>query len=318
MFGIEFTEIIVFVRLLGIAVVGAAAFWGFVFLQKGWVNAARKLLFMFFPALLVYGFMWGVLAWKLCVFCASAHEGISLAQTVNQLALSMQNQYLVFIALVLVGATSFLLFLLRRSFLLTHLSVVYGLSFLLCSILLLHPWGSLESPQHVISSALHNWHAIFTIGSVLVVDFLYMALKSRPARLERIFPMVTLGIWAGLGLDFVSAGLVFQEEFLVTDKFLFAQTLIGIIIINGVLIAGPLARAILASGLSPKLKKILGISGAVSLVSWIGNGALDSFRSLTLSYGELLIFYIVLVTIVFLVHEGMERFEKQREIGQNG
>ena len=321
MFGIELTEIFILLRLVGIGVAGAAAFWGsvFVFLSRKakkkqdavlWSDAAQRLLWIFFPSLLFYSFMWIILAIKQCAFCVQAHEGISLVQTTGALTLSIQNQYPVFLLLVALGVLSFLALIFVRTFLFTHLVWLYVFSFLISSLLLFHSWGSFESARQSISFGLHNWHAILTIGSVIVIDSLYLMFRTHlQPLLGRIFLMFTVGIWIGLGLDFISSGLVFQEEFVLTDKFLFAQTLIGILIINGVFLAGPLARVLVAAKtrFSWRFNMIMGISGSISIVGWVGNGALDIFQSLTLSYWELFGFYIAFVFIAFLIHDMLER-----------
>lgn len=332
MFGIELTEILLFLSLVGIAVAGAASFWGFIFLLLGkrtderrqsaiWQGAAQKLLWVFFPSLFFYGVMWSILAIKQCVFCLQAHEGISLAQNINELTLGIQNQYPFFFVLMLVGFALFvpLLFFRSRRFSLRNLSWGYGFFFIMISIMLLYPWGGSESVRHSVSAGLHSWHAIFTIGSVIIIDFLYIVLRfSLKPLLPRIFLMITGGIWIGLGLDFVSSGLIFPEEFFITDKFLFTQTLIGIVIINGVLLSGPISRAILAfqkrmksEVVSPQLHRVIGISGSLSLAAWMGNGALDGFRSLTLTYWQLALFYIFFVALIFLSRESMERLVKR-------
>ena len=104
MFGIQLVEIFLFLRTASIAVAGATAFWGLIFLLLSrkaserrdsalWQGAAQKLLWVFFPSLFFYGTMWGILAIRQCIFCIQAHEGISLAQDVSGLTLGMQNQY---------------------------------------------------------------------------------------------------------------------------------------------------------------------------------------------------------------------------------
>jgi len=104
MFGIESTEVFLFIRLLGLAVLGAAAFWGCIFLfisqrtkkqeEIGlWKIAAQKLLLLFFPSILVYAVGWSILAIRQCAFCVQAHEGISIAQKTSELASSIQAQY---------------------------------------------------------------------------------------------------------------------------------------------------------------------------------------------------------------------------------
>jgi len=328
MFGIELIEILLFLRLIGIALAGAAAFWGFIFLLLSrkavedrqsalWQGAAQKLLWIFFPALFFYGVIWSIIAKMQCVFCAYAHEGIFLSQNIDGLTLSMQNQYPLFLLLMFVGFILFLplWFFRGRRFSLSNLSWGYGFFFINISILLLYPWGDFESVRHNISFGLHNWHAIFTIASVLIIDFLYVTLRFsiRPL-LTQIFSMITKGIWIGLGLDFISSGLIFNEGFLITDKFLFTQTLIGIIIINGVFLSGPIARIILEFQsrikneiISRKIHIIIGISGSLSLAAWLSNGALDSFKSLTLSYWQLSIFYVGFVAAIFISREIIDR-----------
>lgn len=321
MFGIESTEIFLLMRLLGLGVAGAAAFWGLVFLfiasktQKQeevilWKITAQKLLLLFFPSILVYAIGWSIVAVKQCAFCVRAHEGISIAQKASELSLSIQAQYPFFVLLIAIGVISFGMFLFAHTFLFHHLFWIYCVSFLLASILLFHSWGTFDSLRQSISFGLHNWHAILTIASVVVSDFLYMMLRTQIQPLfGRIFAMITLGIWVGLGLDFLSSGLIFDEEFVATDKFLFSQTLIGILIINGVILSGPMARALLAAGsrVPLKLNMIMGFLGSISIVGWLGNGALDTFRSLTLSYWELFGFYALFVIIAFLGHELIER-----------
>jgi len=335
MFGIELIEILLFLRLVGIALAGAAAFWGSVFLLLSrradesrqsaiWQGAAQKLLWVFFPALFLYGIMWSIIAKIQCVFCAQAHEGIFLLQNSDGLTLSMQNQSPLFFVLMFIGLILFLplWFFRGRRFSLSNLSWGYGFFFIIISTILLYPWGNFESVRDNISSGLHNWHAIFTIGSVLIIDFLYIALRfSLRPLLTRIFSMITKGIWIGLGLDFISSGLIFNEGFLITDKFLFTQTLIGIIIINGVLLSGPIARAILkfqarmkSEVVSPGLHRLVGISGSLSLAAWVSNGALDGFRSLTLSYWQLVLFYIMFAGIIFLSREMFEKILR-RHVG---
>lgn len=330
MFGIETFEVLLFLRQAGLAIAGAAAFWGSIFLiyakkfpqnsdGKLWQGVARKLPFIFFPALLLYGAAWTALAITQCVFCLNAHEGISIAATHDALSVAMQAQYGVFITLMIVGSAGFAAYLAKRGFFYKQLTRFYAVAFIIISAILLYPWTPVESFREFLSIALHGWHSILTLGSVIMVDFLFSALKSnlRPC-LVRIFPMVSRGIWLGLGLDFLSSGLVFREEFFVTEKFLFTQTLIAVIIINGVILSGPIARHLMplllrpeGRRLSPRFAKLFATSGSVSLASWISITALDGFRALTLSYFELLAFYLAFVALLFYSHEILEKFAEK-------
>jgi len=285
MFGIEVVEILLFFRQVSIAVVGATTFWGcvFLFLSKKsnndrksalWQGSAQKLLWVFFPSLILYGIIWVIIAITLCTFCAIGHEGISQAQEASYMPLVFQKQFSLFLSLMLAGIAGAMGVFFSRKFLFRRLPWLYGFSFITISVILVYPWEGFYDINNSISSSIHGWHQILTLGSVLVVDFLYISLRHNlKDLLPKIFSMVSFGIWIGLGLDFLSSGLVFGDEFSLTGKTLFMQTLIGIIIVNGVLLGGPITRAILAfqrrmqtEVVSSNLHRIVGISGSISLV----------------------------------------------------
>ena len=327
MFGIETFEVLIFFRQAGLAVSGAAAFWGFIFLffsrrttspksSSLWKLVAKRLLYIFFPALFLYGIVWATIAITQCAFCSAAHEGISIAETPIRLAAITYAQYASYVALMIVGFLGFTILLFKRVFLNLYLSWFYGAAFILISLLFLYPWDSLGSVNADISVSLHGWHSIFTVGSVILIDFLFISLRpGNRLLLKKIFPLITLGIWLGLGLDFVSAGLVLPDKFFFVDRVLFMQTLIGIVIINGVLLAGPISRAIIASRefiksdeLKPKLQRIAGLSGAISISGWLSVTALDGFKSITLNYWQLAMIYILLIALIFVSRSVIEKF----------
>ena len=315
MFGVDQIELLLFFRQISLAVAGASAFWGviFLFIKKEfletetimWQAAGQKLLWIFLPAIILYAISWVSLAVSLCAFCADAHEGISLAHNRAELTDSMTAQYYFFIALMLIAGASVIKFFVARKLFFANLKWFYGISFIMISIILIYPWSGTESLWQSVSSSLHNWHSILTLGSVIIVDFLYHTLRGNlTPLLSKIFPIITKAIWLGLGLDFLSSGLVFSEAFILTDKLLFVQTVIGIIIINGVFLSGPLARAII------NLKKINGLvslSGAISLASWVSITALDGFRSITPSYIELAVFYLGFIGVLFIANKVLDK-----------
>lgn len=339
MFGVELIEVLIFFRQFAIAVVGASTLWGLIFLffsrisknkrdSAMWQGIAQRLLQAFFLSLFAYGLVWAGIAVLECAFCVSAHEGISIAKNTQGLPHVMQQQFALYVALMLVGISSFCMLFWKRFFLLTHLSILYGISFILVSAILLYPWGALlelelGSLRNYTSLALHDWHSILTLGSVVLVDFLFVTLKANfrsfPAK---IFPLMTRGIWIGLGLDFISSGLILNKEFLSTDRILFMQTLIGIIIINGVLLSGPISRAVLSfhermqtESLPKNLDIIAGISGALSITTWISITALDGFRAITLSYSQLALAYVLFFVAFFASRKILEKFIERSTSG---
>jgi hypothetical protein len=331
MFGIEFYEILIFFQRLGLATAGAAALWGMVFItlanrsknraiSERWKKISTTMLWIFFPPLFLFLALWSALAVVSCAFCASAHEGISIKQSLEGVAVALQAQYWLYFITLFWGLVGAFLLILKRKTLSRqpNLFIFYGVAFFLLSAFLLFPWGADEPLKRDVSIALHNWHSILTLGTVLVIDFLFTMFGYRfIPQLQRIFPIMTKAIWIGLGLDFLSAGLVFGEEFAASDKILFMQTLVGIVIINGALLSGPIIRAAFSyrkannsDKLSPRLYRIIGISGVISLVGWLSITALDGFRNITLNYWQLLGVYIAFAAVAYLFR-GF--FEKTRD-----
>lgn len=311
MFGIELHELFLFSRQFGLAAAGAASLWGLVLLKQS-PEVSKKLLWVFFPPFCLFIASWLALAIIFCAFCAEAHEGISLAPDIAGFKPIISAQLYLFLSLAIWGSLG--LFVVRK-----NLLFFYGVSFILISALLLYPWNGEESLPYILSSALHSWHSILTVGTVLVVDFLFTILgyKFTPL-LKNIFPLMTKAIFLGLGLDFLSAGLIFNEAFAISDKLLFMQTLVGIIVINGVFLSGPILRAALEfrermkrSELPTALNRIIGLSGSISITGWLSITALDGFRSLNLSYWQLFLIYITLVSVVYFARVLLDRVKNR-------
>jgi len=125
------------------------------------------------------------------------------------------------------------------------------------------------------------------LGTVITIDYLYFK-TNQDINLKRtvysIFPFLSVAIWAGLGLDFLSNILIFKEAFEVNPQFIFIQTVIAIIILNGALLSDKINQRLIASvridnplPLTPKEDLFMGISGSISIVSWITIAFIDLF-----------------------------------------
>lgn len=328
MLGIQFIELLIFFEKFGLAVAGAASFWGFAFAVFSsrlvnkreaalWLGAAQKLILLFFSGIFLFGFIWLIVALQSCAFCAIGHEGISGAPEMGaaELAGAIQKQFSTALLLELSAFITLVLLLIKRGFILANIKWVYGFFLTVITIIYVYPWGEIDSFKSAAYTALHNWHSILTLGSVIVVDFIYIALRYNLRDiLPKLFSAITLGIWIGLGLDFLSSGLVFQESFTPAPKTLFAQMLIGIIIINGVFLSGPLIRAIIffrekinEDVVPIKLHRLAGISGAVSLGAWTSITAINGFHSITLSYFGLFAFYVAFVSLIYAARELIDK-----------
>lgn len=151
---------------------------------------------------------------------------------------------------------------------------------------------------------LHNWHSILTLGTVLTVDFLYLATYDHhliKKTLYRFFPSMSAAILIGLGIDFFSNLIIMDEAYLVTPQFLFSQTVVGIIIVNGALLSGKISAAMIDSldsesspFFSPKFRTVVRVSGAASVVSWLAITFVDFFV-LPFSYTEMMLVYLLTI-----------------------
>ena len=324
-FGIESHEILMFFRQAGLAIAGAASFWGLMLLidnrkRHHWKenkDASAQLMLLFFGAGLVYFSAWALLAMNLCAFCADAHEGLSKAETIDGVRLALQNQFSFMLSLGLVWAFGLGALVFARKMILDNLKWLFGISFVIITFIMLFPWAGSSSFRDAIAGGLHSWHSIFTVGTVVTVDFLYLSFRFRGLNfLDPLFSKMNKFIWMGLGIDFISAGFVFHEVFDATEKFFFMQTVVAIVIINGVILSGPIARKVLRvrektlekRGWGLNLYTISAICGSISLASWFTITLVDGFRSLTLSYAELFLFYGLSIALVFAGHEIMERY----------
>jgi hypothetical protein len=332
MFGIELIELISFIKQVGIVLAGAAAMWGFIFWILGkrfgdkesgrayGIIAKRLLLPLFFGAG-IGGVFWFVLSNMLPVF---AHEGIVLEPTEAGMYRALGLLSPLFLSWMTLSVVGLLWWFLRRSSFLRILPWFYGLQFIATLILASFPIWTGEWSKEQFFFVGHNMHSIFTFGTVLILDYLFLVSQGSKLLRQFIFPKfftISKVIWVGLAFDFISVSLVFDSAIQLTPKFFFMQTVIGILIINGVLLAGPIARRMIASiadgaAKLPKRWKVAGdIAGTVSVCSWFSNTFVDFFHGLTLQYYHFIVLYLGLFSFLFVGHMIFEKlfFAKKYE-----
>ena len=101
------------------------------------------------------------------------------------------------------------------------------------------------------------------------------------------------------------------------------QTVIGILIVNGVLLAGPIARQLQATFLkggflAGKWKLAGNVAGTISISSWSTITFVDFFHNLQLEYYQLLGLYAALIIALFCGHFLLETFQRrQNPVPQN-
>lgn len=329
MFGFTLTEFLLFGKQLGIALAGAAALWGFVFSLKDfhcgkdtkcviydWIAVRILPLFMI-------GFSIGLVSYLglLATVPVSAHEGIAYTPTVPEIAASFPILTPLFIALTALALLALTLPNKGGDKYANWITYFYATVFLVCFAISSFPaWrGAFDGMQ--LFYAGHGFHSIFTVGSVVVLDYLFLLSKRAKILKEHIFalfPTISAVVWFGLAFDFLSVMFII-EGFEPTTKMLFMQTVIAILIINGTLLSGPLARRMMAS-VKPDGKDLHGgwkvaanMAGTISITSWMTITFVDYFEGLTFSYLEFFGGYLLVIALIFAGHTFMEWMEERTE-----
>ncbi|MEX2514601.1 MAG: hypothetical protein WD335_00520 [Candidatus Paceibacterota bacterium] len=329
MFGIELTEFLLFARQLGIAMAGAAALWGFIFSQKDFHcgEDTKCVIYDWIAVRIMPLFLIGVgigtvsYVGLLMTVEAAAHQGIAYLPSTPEVAASFPILTPLFFVLILATLIAISLPNKGGEKYANWITYFYGAMFVVCFAITSFPaWrGELDARQ--LFYAGHGFHSIFTVGSVIVLDYLYI-MSTRAEILKQhifaLFPTISAVVWYGLAFDLLSSLLII-EGFEPTTKLIFMQTVIGILIINGVFLSGPLARQMLSS-VEPDGKEVRGgwklwanIAGAVSVVSWVTITFVDSFENLPFSYLEYFGIYIGVIILAIAGHSFMECMERRTE-----
>ena len=291
-YGVTIPELFRFVAQVGLAIAGAAALWGLVFTfvaskSEGEDKAGARAISGLLMRLGILGsVLFVVVYWleELFIFGASAlgHEGVTIREVPHDLIRAglAASMPMVVALMVLVSIGGWLYFKHREHFL--HAAKEFFLlQLLLVTGLMYFGTYTLELfSGEQIFYFFHSWHSVFTVGSVVVVDVLYIGtLRRDDCRrvLYRKFPWISNAIWLGLGLDFLNNMLVYDVHDWTLPVFTYTQIVVAVIIINGTLLSGRINEALIelfqpdgsVAHFDEKTEKIISLSGAISIVSWL-------------------------------------------------
>ena len=321
-------EIFLFVKQLGLALAGAAALWGLVFeLKSRHKNQEEKCVIfkwiskrLLLPLLI--GILMAVISWIfLTITPLYAHEGITLPLMSGQISEALAVMFPFFIGWLIFSFIGFLTMMIMPKVFQKYLAPFYFIQFLFITLLISIPAWTGEFSRAQLFFIGHGFHSVLTLGTVLILDFLFLTSKHSVILQQHIFPLTpTLSkvVWIGLGIEFISTALIFNQAISLTPKFFFMQTIIGIIIINGVLLSGPITRKILTSiqeggkALNKKWISFANIAGVISITSWFSITLVDSFENLTLNYHHFILFYLGLLIIGLLGHRIWHYFDRYK------
>ncbi|OGI59505.1 hypothetical protein A2814_03155 [Candidatus Nomurabacteria bacterium RIFCSPHIGHO2_01_FULL_38_19] len=326
--GIQLNEVLLLLKQIGLAILGAAALWGFIFSIRDIRRHEPKTWIVddWLSIKLFNLFLIGIILSSLAFFASLptlrvlAHEGIAVIATISEITATFPSITILYIGLISMTCLMMILRIGNQEKFSYLLTPFYAIAFLMAfTMTSLSAWrGTFDSIQ--IFHFMHGFHSIFTLGSVIVLDFLFLT-SNRSSLLKQhvysLFPTISKVIWAGLALDFISVFLI-SEYFIVTEKFLFVQTVITILIINGVLLSGSIARKMMNSiknhvqPITARWRRLGNIAGALSITSWITITTLDFFKNLTLSYIQLLLVYLGFFMLAFIGHLLFEHLESKK------
>lgn len=301
MLEISFFEILAFVRQASGALAGAGGLHAWLLFNRRHSQLSRKI-----EPLMIGGSAMYLLSWAIGFAgysLAEAHVGISITPTLDDVARSFAWQWPLVISLLALLGTS------RRG-LVQAPQLYYFLYFAATSLLISTYAISDHLDLRQVSYVWHGWHSILTLGTVLVLDYLFFVCRnSRPplAKLTESFGRFTVFILAGLAIDIMSTYLILGEVLRLNTRFFFMQTIVGILLINGIVLSGPLTRraAVYLKKQRPlplTLQATMGLLGAISLVSWHTITFLDFVPNISLSYASLSAIYTAVIAAGFFTH----------------
>lgn len=343
-FGMELYQFVSFLRQVGLAVSGAASLWGILFLLIGakksstdpsgviltWIGT--RMQWVIYAGGLLAIFSWLFL---LSLSPASAHEGVVLItekMQIIQAAVTMTPLYIFLISIIAFA----LIFRNTKHYLYnvkTGFSLFYVINFITVSILIAYytDWTGLPASE-MIFHAFHGFHSILTVGTVLVLDFMFLSSQKSPLVKKKIFPFfpqISKVIWIGLSLDLLSTLLIYPDAIVLSPRFYFAQIVVGILIVNGILLSGILTRRILSNLHEGRIKEtakwelFASIAGAISVTSWIAITFVDYFHYMTIPLYVMFLVYgaviagIILVREMWMIHD-KRAHEFEKMYGENG
>lgn len=252
-----------------------------------------------------------------------AHEGITINPTIDWLRAGLLVTEPFVIALILFFVAGLIYRANNKKGFIEHIHYFYTTILVLATIIISLPvWTGINAEKLFFIG--HNMHSILTLGTVLILDFVMLKAKYTDTYKKHLYPhlpTISKVIWLGLAIDFISVAFVFEQAMVWTNKFVFMQIIVGIIIINGIFLSGPVTRKLNESvkgktvkPLSKKWNMAATISGCISIASWTTITFTDFLKGVdTLSLSAFITAYIGFVILAFIIYETMEHYK----VGEN-
>ncbi len=334
MWGLEFYQFLSFIRQAGLAVMAAAALWGMIFFflaSRKDLNDSSGIFLTWIGLrmrwLIIAGGVAAMAAWLILTFMipASAHEGVTLVTQKTGVLNAMVLMSPLYVAIL--GIIFYLVFNFKRPEYVysqkSGFSLVYLVAFLVGSVAISVYTDLRGLPMNeTIFHIFHGFHSVFTVGTVICLDLIFLSTQNAPFVQKHViplFPQISKVIWVGLSLDLFSTLLIYPEAIAFTPRFFFAQVLVGILIINGILLSGIITRRMLKNieeGHKERTlfwEKFATIAGAISITSWLAITFVDQFHGLDIALSELFAIYILVIAAGVAGHEVWNKIDTHAE-----
>lgn len=186
-------------------------------------------------------------------------------------------------------------------------------------------FSPLLAAQKVWWIVIHNIGFILGVGAATIADVLFFrSLKDSSISLEEKGTMDTLSniIWLALAILVVSGLALFipeQARLAASSKFLLKVVVVGGIIVNGFIlnmVVAPNMRRLSFEGTVPAkhLRRVAFALGGISFTSWYLAFFLGSFRKIPISFHVGLVGYGVLLILVVLGSQILERYITRKHV----
>ena len=277
--------------------------------------------------LIVLGGIMSVASWAVLTFLipATAHEGVTLVTNLENTISAMITMtplyiFIAFVTLYLLLRSDQPDFLLRSKI---TIPWVYLIAFIIASVAISYYTDLRNLPANeIVFHIFHGFHSIFTLGTVICLDLIFVSTQNAPFAQKHIvplFPQISKVIWVGLSLDLMSTLLIYPDAIVLSSRFYFAQIVVGILIINGILLSGAITRRMLKNveeGHKERTRfweKLATVAGAISITSWMAINFVDQFHDLSAPLFALFIIYLATIVVIIIGHELWSKHDREAE-----
>jgi len=170
----------------------------------------------------------------------------------------------------------------------------------------------------VFSTIVHVIAVVCAMGAAFSIDVLFhffAADKQLSTKERTALTILSRTVWYGLWAVIVTGGMIFMADpahYLMSVKFLSKMTIVGILMINGVVIHQYVHKHLAYKGFFSSAReafarRIAFACGSISVVSWISALAFGVMDSIVFSYSTVMAFYGVLIVCAIIGSQILER-----------